>query len=48
MRIFILGFRLFYTKTRIEIHKSTTSVILSVSTHKIRSEELTSKLAMTL
>ena len=38
---FILVFRLFYTKTHIRIHESTTSVILSVSTRKIRIKRLT-------
>ena len=41
MCIFILVFRLFYTKTRIEIHESSTSVILSVSTRKIHIKKLT-------
>ena len=41
MCIFILVFRLFYTKIRIKIHKSTTSVILSVSMCKIRIKKLT-------
>ena len=41
MYIFILVFRLFYTKIRIKIHKSMTSVILSVSTCKIRIKKLT-------
>ena len=41
MYIFILVFRLFYTKIRIKIHESMTSVILSVSMRKIRIKKLT-------